>query len=94
MAATPTAIPWHPAAIKDARQAASFGASRANTIYNMDVQQKPPEMAYLRLSKKGGGGTHQQQKLWVHPFVPYGGNNLSYKKKTFNYRLPRARRYI
>jgi hypothetical protein len=69
MAAT-TAMPWHPAARKDARQAtrqvASFGASRANSSFKMDVEEIIAVIAYVRLRKQK---LKKKQKLWVHPFV-------------------------
>jgi hypothetical protein len=74
MAATPTAMPWHPAARKDprqgtrqvARQAASFGVSRANSSFKMDVEETIAVIAYVRLRKQK---LKKKQKLWVHPFV-------------------------
>jgi hypothetical protein len=60
MAATPTAMPWCPAARKDARQAASFDGSRANSSFKMDAEEIIAVIAYVQRRK---------QKLWVHPFV-------------------------
>jgi hypothetical protein len=51
MAATPTAMPWRPAARKDARQAASFDASRANSSFKMDVEEIIAVIAYVRRRK-------------------------------------------
>jgi hypothetical protein len=60
-------MPRRPAARKDARQAASFDASRANSSFKMDVEEIIGVIAYVR---------HRKQKLyiysnklWVHPFV-------------------------
>jgi hypothetical protein len=54
MAATQTAMPWHPAARKDARQAASFDASRANSSFKMDVEEIIAVITYVH---------HRKQKL-------------------------------
>jgi hypothetical protein len=66
MATTPTAMPWRPAARKDARQAASFDASRANSNSKMDVEEIIAVIAYVRRRKQK---FKKKQKLWVHPFV-------------------------
>jgi hypothetical protein len=66
MAATPTALPWRPAGRKDARQAASFDASRANRSFKMDVEEIIAVTAYVRGRKQK---LKKKQKLWVHPFV-------------------------
>jgi hypothetical protein len=52
MAATPTVMPWRPAARRDARQAASFDASRANNSFKMDIEEVIAVIAYVRLRKQ------------------------------------------
>jgi hypothetical protein len=52
MAATPTAMPWRPAARKDAREAASFDASRANSSFKMDVEEIITGVAYVQRWKQ------------------------------------------
>jgi hypothetical protein len=52
MAATPTAMPWRPAVRKDARQAANFDASRANSSFKMDVEEIIAVISYVRRRKQ------------------------------------------
>jgi hypothetical protein len=52
MAATPTTMPWRPAARKDARQAASFDSSRANSSFKTDVEEIIAVIAYVRRKKQ------------------------------------------
>jgi hypothetical protein len=66
MAATPTAMPWRPAARRDAKQAAIFDASRANSNFKMDVEEIIAVTAYVRRRKQE---LKEKQKLWVHPFA-------------------------
>jgi hypothetical protein len=63
MAATPTAMPWRPAAGKNARQTASFDASRANSSFKTDVEEIISVIAYAWRRKQ------KRNKLWVYPFV-------------------------
>jgi hypothetical protein len=49
MAVTPKTMPWRLAARKDARQAASIDASRANNSFKMDVEEIITVIAYLAL---------------------------------------------
>jgi hypothetical protein len=62
MAATPTAMPWRPAARKDARQAASFDASRADSSFKMDVEEIIAVIAYVRRRKQK---LKKKQKLFT-----------------------------
>jgi hypothetical protein len=59
-------MPWRPAARKDARQAVSFDASRANSSFKMDVEEITEVIAYVRRRKQQ---LKKKQKLWVQPFV-------------------------
>jgi hypothetical protein len=52
MAATPTAMPWRPAARNGARQAAIFDASRANCSFKMDAEEITAVIAYVRRRKQ------------------------------------------
>jgi hypothetical protein len=52
MAATPTAMPWHPAVRKGAKQAVSFDSNRANSSVKMDVEEIIAVIVYVRRRKQ------------------------------------------
>jgi hypothetical protein len=65
MVATPTAMPWRPATRKDARQAASFDASRANSSFKMDVEEITAVIAYAWRRKQKFKKKKQKKKTEI-----------------------------